>query len=275
MRHHCYRLPSCVLTAILSSCLLTIATGCHTRHNPSADDNVMVQTADDTLSAATTSVPPFATDSARLKLTSLSGTAEVYIDYPKGNDAVSNEARSFIHNQLFGDKPFRATLHPDSLAKQYCEMTLAAFEQSLQQMRFDGVNREEAPEEGTEIRLIYVSPEYITYESWHYAYFTGGGHGTYGTQGITIRRSDGKRMTHLVEYNDKLKQQMTRGLMTYFGVSDSASLARYLTVPIELLPMPAHPPYLTAEGLRFQYELYDICTIDDGAPAFTIPLDSI
>ena len=275
MRHHCISLPPGLLTAILSLCLSMTWAGCHTRQQPSAEDSLTVRHSSGT-TTATLPAAPFATDSARMKLTSPFGTAEVYIDYPTGNDAASREAKSFIHNQLFGRKPFRASNHPDSLAKQYCEMILTGFEQSLEQLRIGEVSQDEAPEEGTELRLIYVSDQYITYESWHYSYFTGGGHGTYGTQGITIRRSDGKRMTRPVnDDDDELRRQMIRGLMAYFGVSDTASLAHYLTVPLELLPMPAHPPYLTADGLRFQYELYDICPLDDGAPAFTIPLDSL
>lgn len=218
---------------------------------------------------------PFPTDSVRKEMTSASGRAEVYIDYPQNDDAASREAKTFIRHQLFGDHYNVTADHPDTLARRYCEMTLLAFEQSLRQLHIGTVSQEEAPEEGIEIRLIYVSDEYITYESWHYAYFTGGGHGTYGTQGVTIRRADGKRMTHLVKENERLRRQILKGLMTYFGVTDEASLSHYLTVPLELLPMPAHPPYLTAEGMRFQYELYDICCLDDGAPAFTIPLDSL
>ena len=218
---------------------------------------------------------PFPTDSVRQSVSSTAGSVEVYIDYPTGADAAARTARSFIHSQLFGSKPYRAEGHPDSIARQYCELTLARFAQSLQQLHIGEVSREEAPEEGTEIRLVYESPRYITYESWHYSYFTGGGHGTYRTQGLTIRRRDGKRMTHLVEDHAQLRRQMVYGLMEYFGVGDTITLSRYLTVPLRLLPLPSHPPYLTADGLRVQYDLYDICPMDDGAPAFTIPLDSI
>ena len=218
---------------------------------------------------------PFPTDSARLKMTSDAGSAEVYLDYPKGHDAAAREAKAFIRSQLFGDRPTEPTDDAEALARRYCELTLQGFEHSLQQLNFSEVSHEQAPEEGMEIRLVFVSDQYITYESWHYAYFTGGGHGTYGTQGLTIRRSDGKRMNHLAKDSERLRHLMVQGLMDYFGVSDEASLADYLTVPLDLLPMPAHPPYLTADGLRFQYELYDICRMDDGAPAFTIPLDSL
>ena len=217
----------------------------------------------------------FATDSVRLSVKDAAGSAEVYIDYPKGNSLAAQEAKSFIRKQLFGDKPVKTADNAEDVARKYCDLVIQNFKSSLEQVNMTGVNKENAPEEGVEIDLVYQSDKVITYESTHYAYFTGGGHGTYGTQGITIRIADGKRMNRIIGDERGVMGLVKEGLMTYFGVNDEAALADYCTVPLDVLPLPANPPYLLEDGVRFQYNVYDICRFDDGDPWFTIPYDSI
>ena len=217
----------------------------------------------------------FTTDSVRLSVKNEAGSAEVYIDYPKGNSPAAQEAKSFIRKQLFGDKPVKTADNAEDVARQYCDMVILNFKSSLEQVNMTGVNKENAPEEGIEIRLVYQSKKVITYESTHYAYFTGGGHGTYGTQGISIRITDGKRLNRIISNERGVMGLVKKGLMTYFGVNNEAALADYCTVPLDVLPLPANPPYFLEEGIRFQYNVYDICRFDDGDPWFTIPYDSI
>ena len=217
----------------------------------------------------------YAVDSIRLSMKDKAGSVEVYVDYPSGHSRADEEAKMFIRKQLFGDKPVKTADNAEDMARRYCELTIQNFKSSLEQVNMTGVNNENSPEEGVEIHLVYQSEKVITYEATHYAYFTGGGHGTYGTQGISIRRADGKRLNRIISDERGVMRLIKQGLMTYFGVNDEAALADYCTVPLEVLPLPAHPPYLLEDGVRFQYNVYDICRFDDGDPWFTIPYDSI
>lgn len=248
----------------------TAVTGCRGGRTAGATDSD-----GDTTTAEVRASAGFAVDTVRLSMKDTAGSVEVYIDYPTGHGPADEEAKTFIRKQLFGDKPVKTADNAEDVARQYCNLTIEGFKSSLEQVNMTGVNQENAPEEGVEIHLVYQSEKVITYEATHYAYFTGGGHGTYGTQGISIRRSDGKRLNRIISDERGVMHLIRQGLMTYFGVNNEAALADYCTVPLEALPMPAHPPYLLEDGIRFQYNVYDICRFDDGDPWFTIPYDSI
>ena len=46
-------------------------------------------------------------------------------------------------------------------------------------------------------------------------------------------------------------------------------------VDLSLRPMPSHAPFLTRQGVRFHYSIYDVCPFEWGDPSFTIPYNEI
>ena len=223
--------------------------------------------------------PTWRTDSFRYEATNANGACEVYFDYPvSGPPKAVESVRTFIRSQLFEQRTQDVPVEPDEMAKAYCEERLSRFGKVLDQMQVGPVDRDEAPEEGIEIRLIDLGAQWCSYEVYRYSYLTGGAHGEYTQYGVTFRLSDGHRLTGsdlLLPVDEGLYTLIRRGMREYFEVGTDEELQSICHVDLSLHPMPSHLPYLTRQGLRFHYSIYDVCPFEYGDPAFTIPYDEI
>jgi hypothetical protein len=137
------------------------------------------------------------------------------------------------------------------------------------------VNEDNAPEEGIDIRLISVMPQFVTYEIYRYSYITHGAHGEYSDYGVTFRLSDGHRFSDdiISHVDEKLFAHIREGMKHYFGVHTDKELEALCTADLSLMPMPTFPPYLVRDGVRFHYSIYDICPFEQGDPMVTIPYE--
>ena len=206
------------------------------------------------------------------------GHCEVTVDWPvAGQPALLKALREYIVSALFEGGYSSLPDDPDSLVALWCARKLASFEKSLEDMKITVNSPDEAPEEGLKVMKAWENDQMVTYEVSGFSYFTGGGRGTFGTRGATFRKRDGHRYGKdiLTHTDDHLHELMLQGLMRFFEVSDMEGLKRKLTIAPDQLPMPTYPPYLMADGLRFQYNVYDICRFDDGDPWFSIDWEDI
>lgn len=218
------------------------------------------------------------TDSIQVAEMGEQGSCELYMDWPvDGPKALIASLREWIGTVLFADSASSAPSEPRALAERYCQKQLDAMHLSLEQMSIGEYSTDEAPEKGTEIRLVYETPQLVTYEVTGFQYFTGGGHGSFGTRGATFRKSDGKRFGHdiITRKDDTLRKLLKDGLKTYFKTEDDSALQLIVQVPLDVLPLPDLPPYLLKDGLHFQYGVYDICPFDYGDPGFTLPIEQL
>lgn len=212
------------------------------------------------------------------ELENATGHCEVAFDWPvAGPPALLKALREYIVTSLFDGGYSSLPTHPDSLVALWSERKLASFEKSLSDMKIQVNSPDEAPEEGVKIVKAWENDKLVTYEVSGFSYFTGGGRGTFGTRGATFRKRDGHRYGGEILKNadDHLHALMLVGLMRFFEVTDTNALKQKLTIAPDMLPMPAYPPYLLADGLRFQYNVYDICRFDDGDPWFSIDWEDI
>ena len=231
------------------------------------------------VSQDTTTVVPevFQTDSLKYSLDEKSCHSEVCIDYPTGGPKAAVDAiRAYIKTVLFDETP-PSSEDPDEWVRAYCQRSIQAQRNSMEQMGIGEVSRYDGPEEGVEIRKLWQNDRVVTYEVYRFSYFTDGAHGEYSEYGVTWRLSDGKRLDgHILsEVDQRLYVHIREGLKEYFGVSSDDELKAICTVDLSLMPMPTFPPYLVADGVRFHFSIYDICDFDHGDPAFTIPYDVI
>ncbi|MBR5653465.1 MAG: hypothetical protein IKX22_05225 [Prevotella sp.] len=206
------------------------------------------------------------------------GHCEISIDWPvAGPAALLSSLREYIVTSMFDGGYSSLPTHPDSLVTLWSERKLASFEKSLSDMKIRVNSPDEAPEEGVKIVKAWENDKLVTYEVSGFSYFTGGGRGTFGTRGATFRKRDGHRYGGEILKNadEHLHALMLVGLMRFFEVTDTNALKQKLTIAPDMLPMPAYPPYLLADGLRFQYNVYDICRFDDGDPWFSIDWEDI
>lgn len=218
------------------------------------------------------------TEAKHQELENRFGHCEVTVDWPtEGKPVLVKALREYIVTALFEGGYSSLPDDGDSLTVLWCRRKLATFEKSLDDMRIDVSKPEEAPEEGIKILKAWENDQLVTYEVSGFSYFTGGGRGTFGTRGATFRKNDGHRYGRdILKYqDDHLHELILLGLMRFFEVTDMDGLKQKLTITPEQVPMPTYPPYLMADGLRFQYNVYDICRFDDGDPWFSIDWDDI
>ena len=107
----------------------------------------------------------------------------------------------------------------------------------------------------------------------------GGAHPTYTSIGSTFSKSDGLQLGwDLVrtEFADSLRRMVVDELVGYFGVSTKDELADMVQgFEVANIPLPINPPYLTADGLAFAYQQYEIAPYAAGLPSGTLSIDAL
>ena len=217
-------------------------------------------------------------DSFKYSQHSDNGTCEVHIDYPTGGPEEAVRAvRDFIKATLFEDGGVSRSDDPMQLVRDYCTERQEHLSKTLEQMDIKRVSKDDAPEEGIDIRAVCLTDKFITFEVYRFSYITHGAHGEYSDYGVTFRLRDGHRFGNDIvkDIDEDLYHHIKAGMKSYFGVKTDAELQSICTTDLSLMPMPTFPPFLVRDGVRFHYSIYDICGFDDGDPVITIPYSVI
>ena len=257
------RKVSCVL--LLTVLLLTLGCG-GDKPSPAKDEGGTdaVKAEDEAL----------VTDSFKYSLRSEHGTCDVFIDYPvSGPHALVAALKTFVKSTLFEDGGESKSDNPDDLVRAYCADRQEHLAKTLEQMGITHVSRDNAPEEGIEIRKVCQTSRFVTFEVYRYSYITHGAHGEYSDYGVTFRLRDGHRFGNdLMERMDTaLYAHLIAGMREYFKVSSDKQVQEICTTDLREMPLPTFPPYLVRNGVRYHYSIYDICPFDMGDPVVTIP----
>ncbi len=143
------------------------------------------------------------------------------------------------------------------------------------------------------IRMSVQTPDYLTLEIGHYTYM-GGAHGGFGSEGVTFRKSDGRKMGWNL-FDLSKKQQIIalirEQLKTYFAFDENKKpisdeeLQEQLQVwddpdtpenELEYgLPLPTTAPYVTRDGIAFVYQQYEIAAYACGLPSGILSFESV
>lgn len=237
------------------------------------------------MSACTSNIPQqqqgFATDSLKYENKTHTSVVTLKADYPtQGNKTLINAVSEYVSEQLGGS--YNGNLaNGDSLIAYYGQQQTA---------RLDELANEAG---GSSAQPLYYSQTItITAQTEKYVSYTdicetflGGAHGSGTMSGITFRKSDGRRFGHEMlkntntqEFRDLLKE----GLKQYFSangqeVETDEQLAEIMFAEngVDYLPLPQAAPYLTADGVAFVYQSYEIAPYALGRPTFTIPYSKI
>lgn len=201
-------------------------------------------------------------------------------DYPmRGDGTLANAIREYVSETLGGT--YNGNLeNADSLLAYYGKAQADSIAQWLD-------NR---PDEGPEllcffdIKKAYENNSYVTLTTYNESY-TGGAHGMHATSGVTFRKSDGRRFGYDMLRNtdsEGFRKLVKEGLREYFNsfgqpVKTDEQLKSMLLVDndVNYLPLPASQPYLTADGVAFIYQPYEIAPYAAGEPRFTIPFNKM
>ena len=136
-------------------------------------------------------------------------------------------------------------------------------------------------EDRTEIARLAETDAYVTYEASTYV-FLGGAHGVDNYDGMTFRKSDGRRMgwdAFVTTGDASFKELVKKGLKAYWEVGTDEELAEMLILEddrgLDDIPRPQAAPLFTPEGVKLTYQPYEIAPYAAGMPQFVVPYAEI
>ena len=107
----------------------------------------------------------------------------------------------------------------------------------------------------------------------------GGAHPLSGCEGVTFRKSDGRRLDWNIvsrRSNDQMKDQLRNGLKNYLEISTDDELLEILgDDKYYCLPYPQTPPYMLENGLVFIYQQYELMAYAMGMGTDTLDYETI
>ncbi len=132
------------------------------------------------------------------------------------------------------------------------------------------------------VQRVYETRRFITFSAEMYNY-SGGAHGVQTRVYVTFLKSNGHRLTWDDIILPKRKADfctlVTDGLQDFFGVMGFSALRERLLVDGKYsrtsFPLPKNGPGLLADGLRVQYEAYEIAPYAAGQPLVVVPYTSM
>lgn len=202
-------------------------------------------------------------------------------DYPiHGDGAVANAIREYISETLGGT--YSGDLAAaDSVIAFYGK----AQADSLVKMTEDFDGDEPPMTSRYEIKKVYENERIVTMTTYTEEYL-GGAHGMSTEGGVTVRKTDGRRFGYDMfrdTDSEEFRQLIKDGLKDYFNqfeeakVSTDEQLKNMLLIDddVNYLPLPQFQPYMTADGMVFIYQPYEIAPYAAGKPQFTVPYDKI
>lgn len=204
----------------------------------------------------------------------------VQVDFPSsGNPILRNAIAEFIYKEL--DEKYNGNIYDGSaMLTNYANTVYNSFYTNALDSRQYSPHLQYAFIKT--IKKSHESDLFVTYIVSHIG-FEGGAHGYSFEKGTTFRKSDGKIFNYDMFSNRnsrEFKDILTSGLKNYFceniGTKD-INLEEFLFGPIDsdFPKLPEESPYLSADGITFIYQEYEIAPYAAGKPMFTIPYNII
>ena len=224
----------------------------------------------------------FTTDSVGFGLETKKAIVNMWADFPKGGNAILvNAIREFISEEMGGS--YMGDLSDaDAMVRHYVNEA----QKELNKLS-DEFESDEAPtlSHSIGIQKLNETDKYVTYTAGEEVYL-GGAHGSWISRAVTFRKSDGRRFdAHMLHDTDSeaFHLLLKEGVKSYFAdATDDTQITDEMLKdmllvesPVDYLPLPQYPPHLTAEGVAFCYQQYEIAPYAAGLPSFTIPYDKI
>lgn len=204
------------------------------------------------------------------------------IVYFTNTDNVLGDSLNTWTCKVFGDSTHTFLKDMPNLIKHFGSQRLKKDSAELKELISDAAEWANY-EYDAKVEVIYEDSAYITLKCETYQYMAGA-HGSTVMDFTTLRRSDGHSMGwDLVKGMPKneIVKAIKNGLAEYFEAKDVNDLPEYLLLgngedkEVRRIfendfPLPATPPYLTADGVQIIYQQYEIAPYAAGMPAACI-----
>ena len=288
------RCPVILLGLMALSCAVV---GCKTSPQKQDADSLANDSVDSLAAAQDTMV----TDSFGYVYYNADSTVHstISVDYPRGDDSLSQAVRTFIAKQLLelyvpynNEDLDSASLktyprYKGSLCKAQKMIDFygkgAAKFLKAQRKEYQGDDNPGFCSE-VNIRKTAETATYVTYAMNGY-YEGGGAHGSYTWYSINISKLTLKPILKAIDSSKTraLQKILQNGVAQYFEGEEDFNLSsvyEYLDPMGEkggknLIPLPAYTPYIEGDSLCFVYQQYEIAPYSEGLVSFDVALKDI
>ena len=213
-----------------------------------------------------------------------SGEYKIVVDFPTGgNPILVNAIREYISESLGTsyagelDSNMQGSYDGDlsdgqKMVDYYFDLKYKEFKSGHDMMAENMSGDVPTFASETEIRYLYETDKFVTYEYKKYEDM-GGAHGGTVITGMTFRKSDGRRVDWDL-FTRSMQDVIKKGLKKYFEANTDEEMEKFLSLEhTYLLPLPANPPVFVKEGVSFTYQQYEIAAYAAGLPSFILPYD--
>lgn len=293
-----------VIAFLAMGALMLAATGCKNSNAKSDADSLTLASVDATTAGATFGPDTLRVDSVTY-MAHVDSTVEstIYVDFPRGNDAFSQAVKEFIGKQLaslyipyyYGDDTDKekyphyhgSVSQAQKMVDFYGKGALKYLvSQQREMVKALGWSDRDKPSvySQVEIRKASETPTYVVYHMDFYG-DTGGAHGSFTYYAINISKLTNRPIEKTVDENKlrALQPLLRKGILKHFettgdkGITE-ANLLSFLQLPLDskdLIPLPAYPPCLENDSVRFVYQQYEIASYFAGLVSFNIAYKDI
>lgn len=199
---------------------------------------------------------------------------EIFVTAPKESSNVYASATKWIADRL-GAKAGQSEMTLQKLMEAVGRERIDSIKANIANLKAQGYEDFMPSEYTWRIAPVYFTDQYVTYTDTAYAY-EGGAHGSTVFDAATFTLADGKQWGYDMFKSDKMDD--LRGMVIdalakqYFHVEDTAALAPKLIEAVDSVTLPSCPPYLTADGVAFTYQQYEIAPYSEGMPTCVLSL---
>lgn len=199
---------------------------------------------------------------------------EIYVTAPNESSKAYANATKWIAERL-GATGGQAKMPMRKLMQTIGEEYIDTINTNIANLKAQGYEDFMPSEYTWRIAPVHFTNQYVTYTDTAYAY-QGGAHGSTLFDAATFSLADGKQwgydMFNANKMDDLRRMVIDALAKQYFKVSDSAEMAPMLLMPIDSLTLPSCPPYLTADGVAFTYQQYEIAPYSEGMPTCVLTM---
>lgn len=234
------------------------------------------------------------TDSVKFENIDSAVSCRIKVDFPLGEGALADSVRAMISRQLslvslpmvMSLEDSTQTAYAGSLSdgqamvSHYGEVTERQIRKDQQELAaFNGKVSFQYQYLAT-LGKVTDTERYLTYAVDAYCYL-GGAHGSSLSYAVNVDKATGETLRQVVDTTKtrELQPLLRAGVLRYFKDCEQevkeSELTSMLFIKDGIIPLPARTPTLVDDGVRFDYQQYEIGPYAMGIVSFTIPYADI
>jgi len=199
---------------------------------------------------------------------------DISVTVPKESSAVYESVNKWIAGRL-GAKPEQAEMPVRKIVETIGNECIDSIKANIESMKKHGYDDPMPYAYSWNISPVHFTNKYVTYTDTAYVY-EGGAHGMSVFDAATFTLADGKQWGYDMFASGK-KEDLRRMVVDaiakqYFKTDDASAMANDLLVPVDQVKLPACAPYVTADGVAFTYQQYEIAPYSAGMPTCVLSL---